>query len=139
MEESTDSASVHGVVTLISPVQKSKRGTKYFNARLSDGLTMRKVVRFKEAQHAKMKDSMEKQESICLDDCQIKKAKQGLDMEILMKRTTTISPSPKKFKVDQTCEDATITLEEVKKKDEYEKVSVKVKVLEVKEPVTVNR
>ena len=63
-----------------------------------------------------MKDYMEKQETICLGDCQVKKAKRGLDMDILVKQTTTICPSPKKFKVDVTSEDDTFSLEELKKK-----------------------
>ena len=34
VEEPAYSASVHGGVTFLSPVQKSKRGTDYFNATL---------------------------------------------------------------------------------------------------------
>ena len=138
VEEPADSASVHGVVTLVSPVHKSKRGTGYFNATLSDGTTSRKVVGFREAQQIKMKELMDKRVTICLDDCQVKKSQRGSDMEILLKRMTSISPSPKKFKVDLSPEEEMISLEEIKRKDEYEKVSVKIKVLEVKEPITVS-
>ena len=76
VEEPADSASVHGVVTFLSPVQKSKRGTDYFNVTLSDATTSCKDVSFKEAQQAKMKDSMEKQKTICLDDFQVKELRE---------------------------------------------------------------
>ena len=58
-------------------------------------------------------------------------------MELVLKRTTAICPSPKKFKVELKGEDETILLEELKKKEEYERVSVKVKVLEVMDSATV--
>ena len=72
-----------------------------------------------------------------MDDCQIKKAKRGSNMELVLKRTTAICSSPKKFKVELKGEDETILLEELKKKEEYERVSVKVKVLEVMDCATV--
>ena len=58
-------------------------------------------------------------------------------MELVLKRTTAICPSPKKFKVELQGEDETILLEELKKKEECERVSVIVKVLEVMDCATV--
>ena len=56
-------------------------------------------------------------------------------MEILLKRNTSVGPSPKKFKIDMNI---IIPLEEVKKKEEFDRVSVKVKVLKAKETTTVS-
>ena len=58
-------------------------------------------------------------------------------MELVLKYTTAFCLSPKKFKVELKGEDETILLEELKKKEEYERVSVKVKVLEVMDCATV--
>ena len=58
-------------------------------------------------------------------------------MELVLKQTTAICPSPKKFKVELKGEDETILLEELKKKEEYDRVTVKVKVLEVMDSATV--
>ena len=58
-------------------------------------------------------------------------------MELVLKYTTAFCPSPKKFKVELKGEDETILLEELKKKEEYEQVSIKVKVLEVMDCATV--
>ena len=140
MVEPADSASVHGVVTYISPVKKSQKGSNYFNATLSDGTTTCRVVGFKESQQERLKEAMEKQETIGFGDCQVKKAKRGFDaMEVLLKRTTSIGPSPKKFKVDRTRdEEKVIPLEEVKVLEEFEKVAVRTKVLKVSAPTTVS-
>ena len=59
-------------------------------------------------------------------------------MELLLKRNTSVGPSPKKFKVDVIVENKIISLEEVKKKEEFDRVSVKVKVLKAKETTTVS-
>ena len=79
VEEPADNASVHGVVTFLSHVKSLKRGAGYFDAIMSDGKETMKLVGFKESQHAKMREFVEKS-SIVLDDCQIKKAKRGSGM-----------------------------------------------------------
>ena len=58
-------------------------------------------------------------------------------MEVILQRTTAICPSPKKFKVDLK-EDEVTLLEELQNKEEYERVCVQVKVLEVMDPTTVS-
>ena len=133
VEQPVDSASVHGVVSFVSPIKVSQRGSDYFNGALSDGKATIKLVGFRGAQQAKIKELMEREQAVVLDDCQIKKAKRGSNMELVLKRTSAICYSPKKFKVELKGEDETILLEELKKKEEHERVSVKVKVLEVME------
>jgi len=76
---------------------------------------------------------MERKQAVVLNDCQIKKAKRGSNMEVILKRTNAIGPSPKKFKVDLK-EDEVTLLEELQNKEEYERVCVQVKVLEVMDP-----
>jgi len=96
-----------------------------------------KLVGFKGAQQAKIKELMERKQAVVLNDCQIKKAKRGSNMEVILKRTNAIGPSPKKFKVDLK-EDEVTLLEELQNKEEYERVCVQVKVLEVMDPTTVS-
>ncbi len=138
--EASDSASVHGVVTYLSPVKKSKKGSNYFNATVSDGKTTCRLVGFKDSQQKKLKEAMEKKETIIFEDCQVKKAKRGLDaMEILLKRTTSIAPSPKKFEVECSNDDDKLVLvEEVERKKEFETVSLNAKVVKVMDAITVN-
>ena len=60
VEEPADSASVHGVVTSLSPIKSSKSGSRYFDGALSDGKDTMKLVGFKVSQHAKISELMEK-------------------------------------------------------------------------------
>ena len=128
VEQPMDSACVHGVVSFVSPTKVSQRGSDYFNGTPSDGNATIKLVSFKGAQQAEMKELMERKQAVVLDDCQIKKAKRGSNMDVILKRTTAICPSPKKFKVDLK-EDEVTLLEELQNKEEYERVRVQVKVL----------
>ena len=56
-----------------------------------------RFVGFKKSQQAKLKELMDNQQPVYLEDCEIKKAKRGNSMEILLKSSTTIHKSPKKF------------------------------------------
>ena len=84
---------------------------------------------------------MDKKEAIQLSDCEIKKARRGEKMEVVLKGSTTISGSPKKIQVSSVdFEDdkpVVLTLQELQSTDEYEKVSIEVKVIKVTIPETV--
>lgn len=60
--EEANSASIHGVVTFLSPMKASVSGTEFFNGLLSDGKATLKVVGFKEADQEKIKHLMEAKE-----------------------------------------------------------------------------
>ena len=66
-----DTASVHAVVTQLSPVKKGCY-SEFFKGNVSDGL-----VGFKKSHQTKLKQKMEDKEPIRIDDCQIKPAKRG--------------------------------------------------------------
>ena len=94
VEQPVDSASVHGVVSFVSPIKVSQRGGDYFNGALSDGKATIKLVGFRGTQQAKIKELMEREQAVVLDDCQIKKAKRGSNMELVLKRTHSYLPFP---------------------------------------------
>ena len=85
VEQPVDSASVPGVVSFISTIKVSQRGGDYFNGRLSDGKATIKLVGFREAQQAKIKELMERDQAVVLDGCQIKKVKRRSNMELVLK------------------------------------------------------
>ena len=47
VEQPVDSASVHGVVSFVSPIKVSQAGGDYFNGALSDGKAAIKLVGFR--------------------------------------------------------------------------------------------
>ena len=84
---------------------------------------------------------MSSKQPLSLEDCEIKPARRGSKMEIMLKGTTKLNKSPKKIKISTLEYDidspTTITLDQLKSTNAYEKVIVNIKVLRCKEPVQV--
>ena len=96
LKEPLLTASIHGVISGLSPIKKGRR-SNYFEGTVSDGKAKVRLVGFSHSQQSKMKELMEKKQSIRLDDCEVKQARRGNKMEIMLKGTTTINVSPKIF------------------------------------------
>ena len=73
------SAIVHGVVTDLSPVRKSKRDEKvrFFSGQICDSKSSVGVVSFEPALRAAMCDAMEKKDSVRLVGCQVRSSVRG--------------------------------------------------------------
>lgn len=92
------SAIVHGVVTELSPMKKSKKDerTKYFCGALSDGKSCVRVVSFEPSLRSPMDDAFSKKEAVSLVDCQVRRGLGGCS-EIVMGKFSKVQASPKKF------------------------------------------
>ncbi len=55
-------------------------------------------VGFKGAQHAKIQKLMERKQAVVLDDCQIKKAKRGSNMEVILNEQLLSALLPRSLK-----------------------------------------
>lgn len=90
------SAIIHGVVTELSPVKRSKRddNVKYFSGQLCDGKISVRVVSFEPCLKQAMYDSME--DSVSLVGCQVRSGVHG-GSEIVMSKMTKVERSPRKF------------------------------------------
>ena len=95
LEEPVSTASLHAVVSSLSPVKKG-RNSDYFEGTVTDGISTVRLVGFKRSQQSKIQRFMDKQQPI-LDDCEINKAGRGLRMKIMLKVPTAITSYPKKF------------------------------------------
>ena len=141
IDKPMSNANIHGVITSLSPIKKG-RNRNYFDATLSDGTAKLCLVGFNSKQQSTMTDLMQKREPVQLSDCQIKPARRGHDMEVMLKNTTIIHESPKKMSVSSIeFEDntpATILLDQLQHKSLYELVTVNVKVVRVMEPQLVS-
>ena len=96
LEEPVSTASLHAVVSSLSPVKKG-RNSDYFEGTVTDGKSTVRLVGYKRSQQSKIKRFMDKQQPILLDYCEIEKARCGQRMEIMLKVSTAITSSPKKF------------------------------------------
>lgn len=80
---------------------------------------------------------MESKEPVHLNNCEIKKDGGGKSNEIILRSTTSINKSLKKFDLDKFDFNYDITtLDSLQSKNKYDKVNVKVKVIEISDPST---
>ena len=94
-------AIIHGVVTELSPIKKSKEdeSRKYFFGAMSDGKHCVRVVSFELSMRAAMNESMCNKEAISVVQCQSRR-RLGRESEV-MSSVSKVQPSPKKFDCDK--------------------------------------
>ena len=133
-------ASVHGIVTSISPIKKG-RTCNYFDGTLNDGTDKIRFVGFGGSQQRIMSDYKERSLTLNLDDCEVKPARRGLKMEIMLKGSTTLTNSPKKFHIPpaelQESGPLKINLDSLSSVNVCERVTVDIKVICVSDPIIV--
>ena len=69
VDEPVSTASLHVVVTSLSPVKKG-RNSDYFEGTVKHGKSTVRLVGFKRLQQSKIERFLHKQQPILLDDCQ---------------------------------------------------------------------
>lgn len=96
-------ATVHGVVTELSPIKVSRNNpnTKYFSGKLSDGKKLARVISFQPQLRPTMEESRKEQSAIAMVNCTIQENKYDSDLEVMASSHTTIQVSPKKIKLDE--------------------------------------
>ena len=139
--EEAGSADIHGVVTSLSPLKRSKKGNNYYHGQLCDGKQSLRFVGFASNQQKMLEEFLEGRKSVQIRNCQIKKSNRDSDkLEVLVKGATKICPSEKKFDVSkmefQQTEAVEITLNKVDETEPFTMLSVDVNVINCGEPIT---
>ena len=98
IDKPVSSAKIHCIVTSLSPVTKGCKSV-YFDGTVSDGASNMRLVGFNSKQQKQMEDFMSKRQPVQLTNFEIKQARRGNKMEILLKANTSIGESPKKIEV----------------------------------------
>ena len=93
-------------------------------------------------QQQKLNDYHQKNIAVALENCEVKPARQGEGYEVMLKSSTVIKQSPKKLDVaslmaDITTASKTVTLLSLESLDVFEKVTVNIKVVELKDETQV--
>ena len=97
------SAKIHGVMTVISPMKESKKGkTMYFDGKLSDGRSNARFMCFDAKMHEILSNIQEK-EPLMLSNCEVKESKYFSGPEVIVKKSSEIRSSPKKWKYLTVC------------------------------------
>ena len=133
-----ESADIHGVIASMSPMKKGKRAN-YFDCKLTDGEVQMRVMGFCDGQQKKLASFMEKSESVSLKNCQIRRACQAEELEIVLRSSSGVELSPKKFTVGDIGRlvNSKMKLKDLNSRNTFDKVYVEAKVVRVDESVKV--
>ena len=133
-----ENASVHGVIASLSPMKKGK-GADFFDAKLTDGDTNVRVVGFQASQRKRLASFYDTSASVSLQNCKVKRARNSEDFEILLKSTSRMEPSNRKFSIDDIANIGApfITLDQLDERKIFDNVCLEAKVIRVDEPVKV--
>lgn len=134
-------ASIHGVMTHLSPVKKSRKGNNYFHGQVCDGVNSMRLVGFATLHQRALQDFLESQNAVEIRNCQIKKSNRDSEkMEIVMKGATKICPSSKEFDISAiefaNNEATEITLDKLKEIEPLTIINTNVHVVSCREAVT---
>ena len=122
----------------VSPMKKGKRA-KYFEAKITDGQKHMRVVGFQPQHQTKLAEYQQNSEAVVLKNCEVKQARQSEELEGMLKSSTTVEGSPKKFSVGDISQisNTDIALDQLESKNTFEKVTVTIKAIHLEEPVKV--
>uniref|UniRef100_A0A1X7UPF3 Uncharacterized protein n=1 Tax=Amphimedon queenslandica TaxID=400682 RepID=A0A1X7UPF3_AMPQE len=99
--DTAESTIIQGVVTKTSPMKLSKTKRKYYFGTVLDKSSSKRFVSFNTAIFDKMKTFHESSKTIELQNCSVQRSSfNNAELEIMLNNKTNISPSPKKFKVE---------------------------------------
>ena len=136
-------AKIHGVMTTLSPIKISASQSKYFHGELSDGKGKARFVGFDTKLHEKLADFQKKKEAVTLSDCTVNESKYSPDLEIIVKKSTQLLQSPSKFDIPDSMfevgDNQLVTVQEISKLPNYQRVSVRIKVVAENNPVRVKK
>lgn len=135
-------ATVHGVLTELSPVKISKTSDQsYYVGQITDGKKSLRLVSFDIKLKNVMDQAKDSNQPIVLNNCTIQESKRGYGVEIFANTQTKVYDSPKKFEISTssliTANKTLNSLEEIKDLKLNEKVTVRGKVISLQDPITV--
>ena len=138
VQEPVVNASVHGAITSLSPIKKG-RNSNYFEGTIADEHAKLRLVGFLSDHQRKLSNFFKSKTPINLRNCQIKEAREGTKMEVMLKTTTEIIESekgidPSSFTFDDINTAVFITLSQLSTMHNFQRVSVKITVLDTTTP-----
>ena len=80
---------------------KKGKQARYFEGKMTDGMTQMRLVGFQSAQQKSLSSFQEKMgASVALENCEVKRSQVSKELEIVLKSSSWVVASPKKFEVD---------------------------------------
>lgn len=129
-------ATVAGVIASLSPIKPSR----YFDGELTDGNDVIRVVGFDKSKQQELQNYSDYEIPVTLRNCMVQRNKFKNCLEIVIKNHTKIEASQMQFNVPnlKTVGSTMINLSQLHQYAEHDRVTVRVSVLKVNEPQTLN-
>ena len=127
---------MHCIVASVSKFKTSETGCNYFDGHLTDGEKTVRLVGFDSKVLQKLTDFRERKEPVAILNCEVKEGKWSSELEIHTKKSTDVLKSPTKLDASAivvTLPSGLITLSEIPKIANYQRVTVQIKVVSIKE------
>ncbi len=136
------SAKIHGVVTSVSPMKKSRTSCNYFDGEITDGKTSMRLFGFDAAAGVRRRlvEFEEKEQPVVLTKCEVKHSREGSQLEILVGKYTDVDKSEKSFEVESVPAKKIgkkMVLKELGDLVQFQRITVSVKAIRVQEPTEV--
>ena len=131
-----DNASMHGVVTRLSPMKQGKK-SQYYEGNLTDGQRDIRLYGFNHLQHKQLQRFKESGESLKLVNCEVKKVAKGdaEKIELCVKPFSSIEESQESFTIRPVNKD--LQLAAIAGMNDYEIITVRGEVHEIDSPIEV--
>ncbi len=105
IKETCTDVKLHFAIESLSPVKTAISGVKYFEGMITDGSTKLRMVGFDEQLQTTLQTFTGNNATVKADWCQIKRSRNEEEFEVLINRSTTILPSPKKINLSASSSD----------------------------------
>ena len=134
---------IDGVIQAVSPMTKSKGKDYFYGTIQTESSDILRFVGWNKKQHEAIQTYHDKKSTATLDHCKIQIGKRSSRPEIILKETTTILPSPKKMKNENSkAEDTPIINFKINQLEEttlYTSINFKAKVISLSPTFTINQ
>ena len=133
-------ASVHGIITSLSPMKTSKKSTdKYFDGRFADEDRSMRFIGFHAEHHQQLQQYYNTFTPISLATVKIQKSSYSDDLEICLQSATNIDKSDRNFEADMIAMEEpgdakTISIRDMASTVAYQLVNVRCKVCKIFPP-----
>lgn len=94
------SAEIRGVVTAVSPMKKGKT-CDYFNGELADNKARIRLFGFHDNVRQKLLEHQKKQDGVMIAKCEVKQARKGDKLEIMLGKQSEISDCTDTFNISE--------------------------------------
>ena len=98
---------IHCVLNNASPQMKKVKNCSYFDSKVTDGESNMRIFGYDADVQWKLFEFQEKGSPVCLSNCTVKRARNGSNLEVFLRKTTGVEESDKTFNVSsvsKSCE-----------------------------------